>query len=173
MSGDQYLASEDSALLGRALKGRTGERFLEIGAGNGGNLVGLADDFRLVVGTDLVRPSMTDWRGAGANFVVADGGSCVQDGTFDLVAFNPPYVPGPIDDKAVDGGPSLEVPKRFLRDALRAAKRRGEVVFVLNDQAELEEFRRIALEGGFELRPFASEKLFFEELTVYVAAGAL
>jgi release factor glutamine methyltransferase len=172
MSGDQYLASEDSELLRRALEGRSGEGCLEIGAGNGGNLVQLAERFSLVVGTDLQRPSMTDWKKAGANFVVADGGSCLREGLFDLVAFNPPYIPGPIEDRAVDGGPSLEVPKGFLREALRKVKKGGEVVFILNNEAKLEEFRQIALEGGFRLRPLASRKLFFEELTAYLASEA-
>jgi release factor glutamine methyltransferase len=172
MSGDQYLASEDSDLLRKSLEGRSGERCLEIGAGNGGTLVQLAERFSLAVGTDLVRPSMVDWKGAGANFVVADGGSCLREGVFDLVAFNPPYIPGPVEDRAVDGGPSLEVPKRFLREALRKVKKGGEVVFVLNDEARLEEFRRIALEGGFKLRPIASKKLFYEELTAYLASEA-
>jgi len=171
MSGDQYLAAEDSALLRRSLEGRSGERCLEIGAGNGGNLVLLAEGFHLVVGTDLVRPSMDDWRQVGANFVVADGASCIRDGSFDLVAFNPPYVPGPVEDRAVDGGTSLEVPKTFLREAIRVAKGSGEVVFVLNEEAELEEFRRIAREGGFALRTIASKKMFYEELTAYLASA--
>jgi release factor glutamine methyltransferase len=169
MSGDQYLASEDSDLLRRALEGRSGERCLEIGAGNGGTMVQLAGRFSLVVGTDLQRPSMVDWKEAGTNFVVADCGSCLREGVFDLVAFNPPYIPGPIEDRAVDGGPSLEVPKRFLREALRKVKKGGDVVFILNDEARLEEFRQIALEGGFRLWALASSKLFFEELTAYLA----
>jgi release factor glutamine methyltransferase len=172
MNGDRYLASDDSDLLRKSLEGRPGERCLEIGAGNGGNLARLAERFSLVVGTDLVRPSMVDWKEAGANFVLADGGSCLLEGVFDLVAFNPPYIPGPIEDRAVDGGPSLEVPKRFLRDALKAVKKGGDIVFVLNEEAKLEEFRQIALEGGFRLRPIGSRKLFFEELTAYLASEA-
>lgn len=170
MSGGQYLASEDSALLRRTLEGRSGERCLEIGAGNGGNLTWLTGRFHLVVGTDLLLPAMTDWKEAGANFVLADGASCLRDSAFDIVAFNPPYLPGPTEDRAVDGGNSLEVPKEFLREALRTAKRDGEVVFVLNDQAEVEEFRRIAEEGGFTLRTLASKRLFYEELTAYSAS---
>ncbi len=170
MNGDQYLASEDSALLRRALRGRSGASCLEIGAGNGGNLVQLAGGFDLAVGTDLSKPSMTDWREAGANFVLADGASCLRDEVFDLVAFNPPYVAGPIEDKTVDGGTSLGVPKRFLREALRVAKKEGRVIFVLNDEAALEEFRQIAGEGGFALEPLDSKRLFFEKLTVYVAS---
>ena len=172
MIGEPYLSSEDSALLRKALAGRSGGSFLEIGAGNGGTLVELAKTFRLVVGTDLVRPSMSDWKGAGADFVVADGASCMRELAFDLVAFNPPYLPWPVEDRSVDGGTSLEVPMKFLREALRVARKEGEVVFVLNGEAGLEEFRRIALERGFTLRPLASEKLFFEELTAYLASPA-
>ena len=170
MSGDQYLASEDSALLRRALEGRTGERFLEIGAGNGGNLVQLSGRFRLVVGTDLVRPAMADWKGSGADFVLADGAACLRGGAFDVVAFNPPYLPVPVEDRAVDGGASLEVPKQFLREALRVAKKDGDVVFVLNDEANLEDFGRLAREEGFTLRPLFSKRVFFEELTAYSAS---
>jgi release factor glutamine methyltransferase len=172
MSGDPYLSAADSALLRRALNKRSGGRCLEIGAGNGGNLVQLTKSFRLVVGTDLARPSMADWKDAGANYVLADGASCVRRGVFDLVAFNPPYVPGEVTDRTVDGGRTLEVPKKFLRDAMDAVKKNGEVVFVLNDEAKLEEFQGIAAEGGFTLRPLASERLFFEELTVYLGSVA-
>ena len=169
MSVDPYLASEDSALLRRSLGGRSGERCLEIGAGNGGNLVHLSARFRFVVGTDLVRPSMADWKAAGADFVIADGASCVRSRVFDLVAFNPPYLRAEVEDRAVDGGRGLEVPKKFLRDALRVAKEGAEVLFVLNDEAELSEFRGISEAAGFDLRPLASERLFFEELTVFSA----
>ena len=169
MSGEPYLASEDSALLRRALKGRSGERCLEIGAGNGGNVVALSGKFRLVVGTDLVRPSMGDWREAGANLILADGASCIRSRVFDLVAFNPPYLRGEVEDRAVDGGSQLDVPKRFLREALRVAKKDGEVVFILSDGADWREFREICEEAGFALRPLASERVFFEELTVFSA----
>ena len=172
MSWPPYLASDDSALLRRAMGGRSGERILEIGAGNGGNLVEVSRRFRTVVGTDLVRPSMTDWKGAGVNFILADGASCVRGEAFDVVAFNPPYLHEDVEDAAVDGGRALEVPKKMLKDALRVAKREGEVLFVLNDRAERGEFEGICLEAGFALGTVASEKLFFEALTVYSAKVA-
>ena len=169
MSGEPYLASEDSALLRRALQGRSGESCLEIGVGNGGNVVALSEKFRLVVGTDLVRPSMGDWKEAGVNLVHADGASCLRSGVFDLVAFNPPYLRAEVVDGAVDGGSLLEVPKRFLREALRVARKDGEVVFILSDGADRREFRKMCEEAGFGLRPLASERMFFEELTVFSA----
>ena len=169
MNGEPYLASEDSALLRRALKGRSGERCLEIGAGNGGNVVALAERFGMVVGTDLVSPSMRDWREAGVDLILTDGASCLRSGVFDLVAFNPPYLRAEVEDGAVDGGSQLEVPRKFLREALRVARKDGVVVFILSDGADRREFSKICEEAGFALRPLASERMFFEELTVFSA----
>lgn len=171
MSWEPYLSSEDSSLLRKALGGRSGDSCLEIGAGNGGNLAFLAGKFGLVVGTDLVRPRMSDWRDVGADFVLADRASCMRDGSFDLVAFNPPYLANDSGDGAVDGGKSLDAPKGFLSEAIRVVKNEGEVVFLLNDEADVEEFREVAAEGGFVLRLLASERVFFEELLAFSAAS--
>jgi release factor glutamine methyltransferase len=165
-----YIASEDSAFLRKALRGRSGERSLEIGAGNCGNLLELSKGFRLVVGTDLARPSMSDWREVGVNFILADGASCFRDSVFDLVTFNPPYVVADVeDDPAVEGGRNLEVPKAFLLEGLRAVRRNGSIVFLLGDGANVEEFRDLCAEKGFGLERMAWAREFFEELTVYSA----
>ena len=172
MSGAQYIASDDSALLRRAIKGYVGGSALEIGAGNGGNLVDLCGRFDLVVGTELVRPEMDDWVAKGANFVLTDSASCLRDSAFDLVAFNPPYLKEAVEDRAVDGGADLEVPKRFLRDAIRVVKPEGRIVFLLDQGADIEEFERICKPRGFRVHRIASARLFFEELSVYAADRA-
>ena len=170
MRAGPYLSSQDSAVFTEVLRRYSGKACLEIGAGNGGGLRVLSERFTTVVGTDLVKPSMTDWR-AGASFVLADGAACLRGARFDLVAFNPPYLEGEeTGDAAVVGGECLDVPKKFLREALRAVKRGGAVVFLLNQDAVLEEMESICAESGFRLRPISSKKLFFEELTVYEAA---
>lgn len=172
MKGGVYTSSEDSALLRKGLARYGGGLCLEIGAGNGGTLVYLGGKFKVVVGTDLTRPQMSDWKGAGAGFVLADLASCFRPATFDVVAFNPPYLLGETGDRAVDGGRGLEVPIRFLRDALRVVKRSGSVVFILNDEAELGMFEDECSEVGFRLERVGRERVFFEELAVYVASAA-
>ncbi len=169
MSGAFYTASEDSALLRKALRECSGESALEIGAGNAGNLVDLSDRFALVVGTDLHRPGMQDWREGRANFVLADRASCMRDSAFDLVAFNPPYLRGKIGDGSVDGGEGLEVPKSFMEESLRVVKGAGKVVFLLYQEADIADFEVICEARGFRIRELASERLFFEKLFVYVA----
>jgi len=172
MSGKQYLASADSALIRKVLRDHSGESALEIGAGNGGNLVELAGHFGLVVGTDIVRPGMTDWRGKGVQFVLADRATCLKDSAFDLVAFNPPYLQGEIVDSAIDGGVDLEVPHRFLDEALRVVKPSGKVVFLLSDEAEFGELEMVCAAKRFRAHKVASERGFFEELSVYIAEGS-
>ncbi len=172
MMGKPYLASQDSALLRKVLRPHSGGNCLEIGAGNGGNLVDLAKRYSLAVGTDIVRPAMSDWKEAGAGFILADRGACLRDSCFDLVAFNPPYLPWDHAlDAAVGGGRGLEVPEAFLREALRVVKDSGTVVFLLNDEADEERMRRICAERGFKLERTASERMFFEELRVYSATS--
>ena len=168
MKGDAYLASEDSALLRRALRGCSGGSCLEIGAGNGGNLVELSTRFGLVIGTDIARPSMSDWKTAGASYILAEGAACLRPLVFDLVAFNPPYLAHEVrDDPAVEGGRNLEVAKFFLREALRVVKATGRIIFLLNDEANIEEFEQLCADSGFALEPMAAQRLFFEELVVY------
>ena len=171
MRSDPYLAAEDSALLREALKACHGETCLEIGAGNGGNLVNLAGRFELVVGTDLVRPEMEDWRKE-ADYLLADGASCFRDACFDLVAFNPPYLKeGNAGDRSVEGGENLEVPKKFLASALRVVRPDGRIVMLLDGDAAVDDFELMVSEHGFSLRKLATRHLFFEELAVYGASA--
>lgn len=163
-----YISAEDSALLRRSLEGFKGAAFLEVGAGNAGTLVGLSGRFGMTVGTDIVRPETDDWK-AKASYVLCDRASCFRGSSFDLVAFNPPYLRGGASDAAVEGGRELEVPLRFLREALRVVKPVGRVVFLLNDGAELPVFSKECLKAGFALRKLVSERLFFEEIAVYEA----
>jgi len=168
-----YTSAEDSALLRRVLRSRSGGCLLEVGAGNGGALVDASRRHDLVVGTDILRPAMDDWKGAGSNYVLADRASCFRASSFDVVAFNPPYVPMDAgEDPAVGGGARLEVPKAFLVEAFRVVKRGGEVIFLLNDQADTKEFEKMCSEEGFTIRREASERAFFEELGVYSAKSS-
>lgn len=171
MSGAPYISSEDSALLRKSLSPFSGGACLEIGAGNGGTLVDLRRRFPLAVGTDIVRPTMADWKGAGADFVLADRATCFRDASFDLVAFNPPYLLARVEDSTVDGGEDHAVPLSFLREALRVVKPTGSVVWLLNGEADLEGFRHLCQDAGFTVTRLETRHLFFEDLEVYRATG--
>jgi methylase of polypeptide subunit release factors len=131
--------------------------------------VELSKRFGTVAGTDIVRPSMADWRD-GASYFLADRASCIKSSTFDLVFFNPPYLAEEgAKDVAVEGGRGLEVPRSFLREALRVVRRNGAVVFLLDDTAELQGLERVCSGSGFSLRRVGGRRLFYEGLAVYEA----
>jgi release factor glutamine methyltransferase len=172
MSRRPYLSSDDSEFLRGVLSKYSGESCLEIGAGNGGTLAALAERFCLVVGTDIVPPLRSVISNMRVNYVLADTANCFGDQSFDLVTFNPPYLPSAgIEDPAVDGGKGgAEVPLLFLREALRVVKTSGRVILLLSSQNPLEGIESECVKSGFELRRIAEKKLFFEELYVFEAA---
>jgi release factor glutamine methyltransferase len=169
---DAYLWSSDSELLRSALRAYSGETSLEIGAGNAGNLLELAKRFRMVAGTDLVKPAFRmSVEPINVDFVLADGASCFREAVFDLVAFNPPYVPtGGIEDRAVDGGKGgVEVSLGFLKDALRVVKTSGRVVIIVSSENPVNVLEEECRKKGFLLVPLSTRKLFYETLFVCVA----
>lgn len=172
MKSETYISSDDSRFLREALKDYSGEKCLEIGAGNGGSLLELRKNFDMIVGTDICRPGMDDWKSNGLNFILADRASCIRPSTFDLVAFNPPYLTGKVTDNAVDGGENLEVPRGFLEDAIMAVKITGKILFLLNDEADIEVFGALCQKSGFVLHKLATRRVFYEELCLYVAQMA-
>lgn len=102
--------------------------------------------------------------------VVADRATCFRDAVFDLVAFNPPYVPSDgIEDIAVDGGKGgVEVPLAFLREALRVAKPDGRVVMLLSSINPTEAVRRLCWKKGYVMKEIARKNLFYEVLSAYL-----
>lgn len=166
---DVYLPAEDTAALGRALRQYRGDAFLEIGFGSGAVLAGVLPRFITVVGTDVLGVEQAAAAKGEADAVLADRAACFRDGVFDLVAFNPPYLPSDgIVDRAVDGGKGgLEVPLRFLEEALRVVRRDGKVLLLLSDEADLEEFARICNARGLSVEEKQRTPLFFESLVVF------
>jgi len=90
------------------------------------------------------------------------------EGRFDLIVFNPPYLPG--DDKGyveqswAGGEGGIQVLERFLTEAPEHLARDGEILVLLSDtmhQAPL-----TCILSQYRRERLASRKLFFEELWV-------
>ena len=173
MKQHPYVSSQDSLLLREVIRGRSGDSCLEIGTGNAGGLIELSERYEIAAGTDLVAPASFDWRGGRGSFLLADAASCFRDECFDLVVFNPPYLPSEtIEDLAVDGGVGgIEVPLHFLREAMRVVRKRGRILMLLSSENPLEQIRRECSAKGFEVQKVAEKRLFYEELYVFEAAS--
>jgi release factor glutamine methyltransferase len=166
----RYLPAEDTYALRDALEQFTGGSCLEIGFGSGAVLASASKRFRLAVGTDIIGLEDAKLaRGSGAELVLADRAICFRDGAFDLVFFNPPYLPSAgIEDVAVDGGPSgAEAPISFLEEGLRVMSEGGTIVALLSDEGDLESFFARCRALGLEVESLAERKLFYETLSVF------
>jgi release factor glutamine methyltransferase len=156
-------------MLRDALGPFSGDSCLEIGFGSGAVLASVSGRFRLAVGTDTI--GLEDTRLAGGprvELVLADRATCFRDGVFDLVFFNPPYLPSwQIDDEAVDGGPTgTEVPVSFLEEGLRVLRGEGAIVALLSSEGDLESFLSHCSTLGLAVESVVEKRLFYETLSV-------
>jgi release factor glutamine methyltransferase len=165
----RYLPAEDTYMLRDALEPFSGDSCLEIGFGSGAVIASVSERFRLAVGTDII--GLEEARlalGPRVELVLADRATCFQDGVFDLVFFNPPYLPAePIEDGAVDGGPTgIEVPITFLEEGLRVLRWEGTIVALLSNEGDLRSFLFHCNILGLEVESVAEKRLFYEKLYV-------
>ena len=171
-----YEPAEDTHLLLRVALEEVGpdDRVLEMGCGRGiisKRLVPLA---RKVLATDLNPRAVRILRRAGIDVVQADLFCGIQS-RFDLVLFNPPYLPTTEDEVlegwlnfAFDGGKTgRDTINRFLEtlgDHLEPE--RGRALLLISSLSGLSEVREKAEKEGLTVEVVAKEKYFFEELFV-------
>jgi release factor glutamine methyltransferase len=169
------MPSEDTLALARTLRAYHGGRCLEIGFGSGAVLQSLVPRFDLVVGTDMLSVAQAVAAKGDAQAVLADRATCFRAGVFDIVVFNPPYLPSEgVDDRTVDGGKGgLEVPLAFLEEALRVTTQSGVVVLLLSDETDLDGFRRYCDERGLVVEEKSMTRLFYESLFVFEVKRSL
>ena len=166
----RYLPAEDTDLLRKALEPFSGDSCLEIGFGSGAVLASASGRFRLAVGTDVV--ALEEARlaiRAQVQLVLADRATCFRDGVFDVVFFNPPYLPSEtIEDEAVDGGPTgVEVPVSFLEEGLRVLREGGVIVALLSTEGDVVSFLAHCSSLGLQVEQIAEKGLFYETLSVF------
>jgi release factor glutamine methyltransferase len=169
-----YDPGEDSFLLVDAALAevRPGDKVLEVGTGSG--IVSLfLKDVADVMATDISPLACANARRNGVRVVRTDllRGIC---GTFDLVIFNPPYLPTAEDEqlpewlnRAFDGGPTgREVIARFLDEAGSILPPCGRVLTVFSSLTGIDEVEGMYRSHGFSVETVSEEKVPFEKLVV-------
>ena len=143
-------------LLGAALaEVKPGDRVLEVGTGSGHIAAGLAK-LAPVIATEINPHAASCARGAGVEVVRCNLFDAIR-GRFDLVLFNPPYLPTEpherIDDwleYALDGGESgREVIERFAEDAGRVLAPNGRILLLISSLTGLDEVKGLFSAAGF------------------------
>jgi len=165
----RYLPAEDTYLLRDSLERFSGRSCLEIGFGSGAVLESASKRFSHAVGTDVMDLQDAKLALGSGELVLADRAACFREGIFELVFFNPPYVPSAqIEDVTVDGGPSgIDVAVSFLEDALRVLEKDGTIVALLSDEGDVAAFLSHCEDLGLEVESVAEKRVFYEKLSVF------
>jgi len=177
---DVYEPAEDTFLLADNLDVHRGERVLELGTGCGLLAILAAKTGAKVVATDI-NPSALECARANAvahgvaghiDFRLGDLFEPVSGECFDLIIFNPPYLPvapreelGGLLDRAWEAGPDgRAVIDRFLSELAWHLTTNGSALFVQSSLADVEKTIRAPKASGFQVEVMAREKLWSEEL---------
>lgn len=177
---DVYEPAADTELLVNSLRLREGDRVLEIGTGSGLVAIHCAKHGAKVIATDVCQEALDlsreNAKGNSVELDLREGDMFepVADQRFDVVIFNPPYLPtGPEDlthsqlDKALDGGPDgTDVAVSFLQQLRPHLADDGRAYLVVSS---LQDWKRIDGElhlQGLAARKLGSEKFDFEEISV-------
>jgi len=168
-----YPPREDSYLLLRSMDVHPRERMLDMGCGSG--IVGLhcSKAGALVTAVDI-NPKAVDCTSANALLnkqemkVIHSDLFLDVEGRFDVMAFNPPYVPdvieGDIQRSWAGGEDGVRVLERFLKEAPKHLSDRGRIYVLLSttmDDAALQ-----CVLSQFVRDRMLSQRLFFEEIWV-------
>ena len=174
-----YAPAEDSELLIESIDPKPGQRVLEVGTGSGIVALHCAAAGASVTGTDANPDAARCARdnatanvlgenaegGRGLSIVLCDLANGVR-GPFDLVLFNPPYLPGKMGQPAADGGAGgIEVVSRMLQDLPRLLAPGGRCIIILSNHSD--EAALVRLFHKLAFQPLRTKQLFFEVLNSY------
>ncbi|MBU2562361.1 MAG: methyltransferase [Nanoarchaeota archaeon] len=175
-TSEVYHPKEDSFLMSsilkkqlpRLLEKKPNLKFLEIGAGSGIHLetvfnIGIKKEN--IFSCDINPKAVEHCNLLGFNCVQSDLFKKIS-GKFDVIIFNPPYLPEDRFDKEKDttgGKKGNEIILRFLKQAKNHLNEKGKIFLITSSLAEDINF----LEQGYFSKQVGCEKLFFERLCIW------
>jgi release factor glutamine methyltransferase len=177
VSPDVYNPSDDSYLLLKVVEVSPDESLLEVGTGTGLVAVHAAKLGAKVTAVDI-NPHAVDCtrRNAARNNVrleIVHGDLFDKvPGSFDVIAFNPPYLPGETTsttwiEKAWSGGEEgSEVAIRFLREGWKHLNPRGRIYIILSSVGGLMSVLKAA-KKRYSVEMLIEQRMFFESIFAY------
>lgn len=173
---DVYQPAEDSRLLATAAREAVAadERALDVGTGSGYVAAALAEAGADVVASDLNPAACRRASERGLAAVRADLLDPFRDAAFDLVTFNPPYLPTPAErewddwlERALSGGEDgRAVVDPFLDDVGRVLAADGRTLLLVSSLTDVDAVQAYAGERDLDAAVVAEEKHPYERLVV-------
>lgn len=168
---DSYLLVDAIRLVCRSFKPKGS---LDMGTGSGIIALELAKISKQVVAADIDAECVSSLEGVVPENVVilkSDLFEAFKEHKFDLITFNPPYLPVGEDDSpdiALDGGPTgIELTVRFLEQAVGHLNKGGRILFIASSLADIAGLENHAKKIFKKMRIVMEKKLPFETLFVY------
>jgi release factor glutamine methyltransferase len=165
-----YEPQEDSYLLNKFVRQYAQGKVLDVGTGTGLQAVtAMEDEDNEVLAVDINPEAVEYVKKKGVNAILSDLFEKVE-GKFDLIIFNPPYLPEdkrePEDSKlATTGGKKGdEILKRFLLKAKEHLEENGKILLVISSLTGDPK----ALFKDYTWKLLEKEEIFMETLSVYL-----
>jgi release factor glutamine methyltransferase len=169
-----YTPREDSFLLEREVKKLAKNKvFLDLGSGTGIQAkAALSVKAKSILAADINQEAITLLKKQGINAIKSNLFSSIK-GKFDLIAFNPPYLP---EDKREDKNSKLattggrkgdEIILKFLKQAKSHLNENGIILLVISSLTPKENIIKLLTKQGLSYEVISSEKVFFETLEVW------
>ncbi len=171
-----YEPSEDSFLLADAALSEIegSESALEVGCGSGIIAAVIkASTKAKIIGIDINPYAAKCTKGNGVEVIRGDLLSCIK-GKFDMIIFNPPYLPTPEGERtgdwinvALDGGyDGRRVIYEFLDQAAGHLARNGKILMILSSLTGMDEVKSRMESLGYCVKIKSEERCMFEQLIV-------
>jgi release factor glutamine methyltransferase len=173
-----YPPSEDTFLLEEAIPKFERNLAIDVGTGSGYLAFSLSEFIKYVIATDIEKNSVKyalniskKKKIHNVDFVVTNLFDCFRNDIFDLVVFNPPYLPyngitTEIDIQTVFNVKNKNVIIEFLRKLKNVLKRNGECYIVLSSLSPVNEIINFIESQGLKHEKVSSKRFFFEEIFV-------
>ena len=168
---DSYFLSEVlKKYVSKSLKNNSNLKVLEIGCGSGiqlNNLLTLKVKKQNIFSCDINPEAVKHCKNLGFNSIKSYLFSNIKD-KFDLIIFNPPYLPENKFDNQKDtsgGKKGDEIILKFLKQLKKHMNKNGKCFLLLSS---LTPMKKISQEfKNFKTKKLETKKLFFEELYVF------
>ncbi len=176
-----YQPSDDSFLLADNIQTKEDERVLDMGAGCGIQAIIASKMGGAVTSSDISEESLkcarrnAELNGVDITFVKSDLFEDIE-GEFDLIMFNPPYLPAePLDyddelTASWDGGDTgREITDRFIKGLKDHLSKKGRALLIQSSISMPENTSELFTRRGLDCKVVDEKPLFFERLYLYMA----
>ncbi|RZN63472.1 HemK2/MTQ2 family protein methyltransferase [Methanonatronarchaeum sp. AMET6-2] len=177
-----YPPSDDSKLLAKALKDelKEGEKLLDMGTGSGVIASKALDKAGEITAVDINPHAIKSAeKNIGQNektrYIVSDLFKNVPPEKYDLITFNPPYLPTENEvpekhkyiEKSWSGGKNgRETINNFITQLGEYLARDGRTLLLVSSVTDPDKVKKKARENGFKVKVIRTTKIFFEKLIV-------